>query len=133
MLSLAPKYLTTFSIFTRLTPRLFLFCRPAILTVLTPLSFLACGRKLHSLKPASSFDRQQFRKSELLFGDGIKKGEGISIVSDHLLTDHDEHDAFEGYGKGDVTSKVSDPSFTNLVQRSGSDEERMLIECLSGG
>ena len=57
-----------------------------------------------------------------------KRERGISIVSDPLFTDRDEHDAFEGYGKGDVTSKVSDPSFTNLVQGSDNNEEPMLIE-----
>ena len=38
------------------------------------------------------------------------------------------HRIFEGHKKWDVISKVSDPSFTNLVQRSDNDEEPMLIE-----
>jgi len=58
---------------------------------------------------------------------------GISMVSNHPFTnivqgsDRNEHDVFEGHGKGDVTSKVSDPPFTNLVQKSDSDERFMLI------
>ena len=39
----------------------------------------------------------------------------------------------EGHRAEDVTSKVSDPSFTNLVQRSDRDEESMLISWLFGG
>jgi len=35
--------------------------------------------------------------------------------------------AFEGHGKGDVISKVSDPPSTNLTQRSDSDEKPMLV------
>jgi len=35
--------------------------------------------------------------------------------------------ALEGHGKEDVTSKVSDPPFTNLTQRSDSDEKPMLV------
>ena len=56
-----------------------------------------------------------------------------SVVSDPPFTnlvqgsDHNEHDTFEGQGKGDVTGKVSDLSFTNLFQRSDSEEESMLI------
>ena len=44
-----------------------------------------------------------------------------------ILPDHNEHGVFEGHGKEDVTSKVSDPSFTNLIQRSDSNEKPMLI------
>ena len=43
------------------------------------------------------------------------------------------HRIFEGHKKGDITSKVSDPLFTNLIQRSYSDEESMLIGWHSGG
>jgi len=32
-----------------------------------------------------------------------------------------------------ITSKVSDPPFTNLTQRSDSDKKLMLVGCLSGG
>jgi len=39
-------------------------------------------------------------------------------VWSRLLPDHNEHSAFEGHEKEDVTNKVSDPLFTNLVQRS---------------
>ena len=35
-----------------------------------------------------------------------------------ILPDHNEHGAFKGHEKEDVTSKVSDPPFTSLVQRS---------------
>ena len=44
-----------------------------------------------------------------------------------ILPDYNEHGAFEGHGKEDVTSKVSDPPFTNLVQRSDSDKKLKLI------
>ena len=44
-----------------------------------------------------------------------------------ILADHYEHGAFEGHGKEDVISKVSDLLFTNLVQRSDSEEKFMLI------
>ena len=37
------------------------------------------------------------------------------------------HKIFEGHMKGGVTSKVLDPPFVNLVQRSDSSEEPMLI------
>ena len=43
-------------------------------------------------------------------------------VRSRILPDYNEHGTFEGHGKEDVTSKVSDPPFTNLVQRSDSDE-----------
>jgi len=39
----------------------------------------------------------------------------------------------EGYRKEDVTSKASDPPFTNLTPRSNIDEKPMLIGWLSGG
>ena len=48
-------------------------------------------------------------------------------VRSRILSDHNEHGAFEGHKKEDVTSKVSDPPFTNLVQRSDSNEKLMLI------
>jgi len=44
-----------------------------------------------------------------------------------ILPDHNEHGAFEGHGKDEITRKVSDPPFTNLAQRSESDEKTMLI------
>ena len=56
-----------------------------------------------------------------------KRKREINMVSDPLFTNRNEHDAFEGHGKGEVTEKVLDPPFTNLVQRSDSDEEPMLI------
>ena len=34
---------------------------------------------------------------------------------------------FEGHRKKDVTIKVSDPPFTNLTQKSDSDEKPMLV------
>ena len=37
-----------------------------------------------------------------------------------ILPDYNEHGTFEGHGKEDATSKVSDPPFTNLVERSDS-------------
>ena len=48
-------------------------------------------------------------------------------VISRILPDHSEHGAFEGHGKEDVTSKLSDPPFTNLIQRSDSNEKFMLI------
>ena len=48
-------------------------------------------------------------------------------VMSRILPDHDVHDAFEGHGKEDVTSKVSDPPFTNFTLRSDSDEKPMLV------
>jgi len=48
-------------------------------------------------------------------------------VWSRILPDHNEHDIFEGHGKVNITSKVSDSPFTNLVQRSDSNEELMLI------
>ena len=48
-------------------------------------------------------------------------------VRSRILPDHNEHDAFEGHGKENVTSKVSDSPFTNLIQRSDSNEKPMLI------
>ena len=56
-----------------------------------------------------------------------KRERVISMVSDPLFTDHNKHDAFEDHGKGNITSKVSDAPFTNLVLRSDSDGEFMLI------
>ena len=48
-------------------------------------------------------------------------------VMSQILHGHSGYGAFEGHGKEDVTSKVSDPSFTNLTQRSDSDEKLMLV------
>ena len=48
-------------------------------------------------------------------------------VNSRILPEHNEHGVSEGHGKEDVTSKVSDPPFTNLVQRSDNDEKFMLI------
>ena len=62
-----------------------------------------------------------------------KRERGIDMVLDPLFTDRNKHDALEGHGKGGVTSKVSDPPFTTLVQRSDSDEKPMFIRRLSGG
>ena len=44
-----------------------------------------------------------------------------------ILPEHNEYGAFEGHKKEDITSKVSDPLFTNLVQSSDSNEKTMLI------
>ena len=54
-------------------------------------------------------------------------------VRSRILPNHNEHGAFEGHGKENVTSKVSDSPFTNLVQRSGSKEKPMLFGSLSSG
>ena len=43
------------------------------------------------------------------------------------------YDGFEGHWKEDVTSKVSDHPFTNLIQRSDREEKPMLVGCLFGG
>jgi len=40
-----------------------------------------------------------------------------------ILSDHDEHGAFEGHEKEDITSKISDPPFTNLMQRGNSNKK----------
>jgi len=48
-------------------------------------------------------------------------------VRSWIFSDYNEHDTFEGHGKEDITSKVSDHPFTNLVQRNDSDEKPMLI------
>jgi len=48
-------------------------------------------------------------------------------VMSRIFPDRKEHGAFEGHGKGDVTSKVSDPPFTNLIQRSDNNKKSMLI------
>jgi len=48
-------------------------------------------------------------------------------VMSQIFLDHNKHGAFEGHRKEDVTSKVSNPPFTNLIQRSDSNEKPMLI------
>ena len=53
-------------------------------------------------------------------------GHDAPVIS-WILPDHNEHGIFEGHGKKDVTRKVSDPPFTNLVQSSDSNEKPMLI------
>jgi len=50
-----------------------------------------------------------------------------ALVMSQILSVHNEHGAFEGHGKEDVTSKVSDPPFTNLIQKSDNNEKLMLI------
>ena len=60
-------------------------------------------------------------------GEGDRYGLRSSFHNFVPGSDYNKHDAFEGHGKGDVTSKASDPPFTNLIQRSDSDEELMLI------
>ena len=49
-----------------------------------------------------------------------------------IFPGHNKQGTFEGHGKEDVASKVSDPPF-NLIQRSDSDEKLKLIEWLSDG
>ena len=53
-------------------------------------------------------------------------GHDAPIRSWILLT-HNEHGTVEGHGKEDITSKVLDPPFTNLLQRSDNNEKLMLI------
>ena len=53
-------------------------------------------------------------------------GHDVPVMS-RILPDHNEYGAFESHGKEDITSKISDPPFTNLAQRSDSDEKPMLI------
>ena len=48
-------------------------------------------------------------------------------VMSRIFPDHNEHGAFEGHGKEDVTNKVSDPPFSNLTLRSDIDEKSVLI------
>ena len=48
-------------------------------------------------------------------------------VMSQILPDRNKYGTFEGHRKKDVTSKVSDPPFTNLTQRSDSDKKSMLI------
>ena len=77
------------------------------------------------------FDWRALEKSELL-SKGEKDthqdiiGHDAAIMS-WILPDHNEHGTFEGHGKEDVTSKVSDPPFTKLIQRSDSNKKLMLI------
>ena len=49
-------------------------------------------------------------------------------VMPRVLHGHSGYGAFEGHGKEDVTSKVSDPPFTNLIQRSDSNKKLTLIK-----
>ena len=53
-------------------------------------------------------------------------GDDAPVMS-RVLPGHSEYGTFEGHGKENVTSTVSDSPFTNLTQRSGSDEKPMLI------
>jgi len=48
-------------------------------------------------------------------------------VMPRVLHGHCGYDAFEGHMKEDVMSKVSDPPFTNLTQRSDSDKKPMHV------
>jgi len=48
-------------------------------------------------------------------------------VMPRVLHGHNGYGAFEGHRKEDITSKVLDPPFTNLTQRSDSDEKLMLV------
>jgi len=50
-----------------------------------------------------------------------------ALVRPRILPDHNEHGAFEGHEKENVTSKVSDPPFTNIVQRSDNNKKTMFI------
>ena len=49
-------------------------------------------------------------------------GHDAPVIS-RILPGHSEYGAFEGHGKEDVTSKVSNPPFTKLTQRSDNDEK----------
>ena len=46
-----------------------------------------------------------------------------ALVRSQILPDHNEHGTFEGHGKENGTSKVSDPPFTNIVQRSDNNKK----------
>ena len=48
-------------------------------------------------------------------------------VMPQVLYGHSGYGAFEGHRKEDISSKVSDPRFTNLTQRSDSDEKPKLV------
>ena len=48
-------------------------------------------------------------------------------VMSRILPGHSEYGVSEGHMKEDVISRVSDPPFTNLTQRSDSDEKPMLV------
>jgi len=50
-----------------------------------------------------------------------------ALIRSRILPDHNEHGTFEGHRKVDVTSKVSNPPFTNLIQRGDNNEKPMLI------
>jgi len=54
-------------------------------------------------------------------------------VMSQILPDRNKHGACEGQRKEDVTSKVSDPPFTNLVQSNNNNEKPILIWWLSDG
>ena len=79
---------------------------------------------------------RSLEKSELL-SKGEKDSHGSRYRSRHywtdapvmsrILPDHNEYGAFKDHGKEDVTSKVSDLPFTNLIQRSDNNEKPMLI------
>ena len=84
----------------------------------------------------SSFDSRPLEESELL--SRARKIRAIlyihqdiigydAPVRSQILPDHNEHGAFEIYEKEDIISEVSDPPFTNFVQRSDSNEKPMLI------
>ena len=86
------------------------------------------------------FDWRALGKSELL----SKGEEDLRVADTHqgfighdaqvmsqILPGHseygDRYGVFEGHRKEDITSKVSDPPFTNLNQRNDSDEKPMLV------
>ena len=81
----------------------------------------------------NSFDWRPLEESELL----SKGEEDHAVLNTHQdIIEHDalvrfwilpNHGTFEGHGRKDVNSKVPDPSFTNLIQRSNSNEKCMLI------
>ena len=50
-----------------------------------------------------------------------------ALAISRVLHGYSAYGGFEDHRKEDITSKVSDSSFTNLTQRSDTDEKPMLV------